>query len=54
MMKKQKGRQIENWNWQAHEKKYGEPTEIGSEFEILSHYVFSEESQVEEVNDGCQ
>lgn len=22
-MRKQKGRQIENWNWQSHEKKYG-------------------------------
>ena len=37
-MKKQKGRQIEKWNWQAHEAKFGAQTDISSEYDILSHY----------------
>ena len=37
-MRKTKGRQIENWNWQSHDSKYGAPTQIGSDYEILSHY----------------
>lgn len=51
-MRKQKGRQIENWNWQAHEKKYGVQTEISSEFDILSHYARSEESEEEFKNEA--
>jgi len=51
-MRKIKGRQIENWNWQAHEKKYGVQTEISSEYDILSHYGLSDNSQEEVKNDS--
>ena len=51
-MRKTKGRQIENWNWQAHEKKYGAQTEISSEYDIVSHYGFSDNSQEEVKNDS--
>jgi hypothetical protein len=51
-MRKTKGRQIENWNWQAHEKKYGAQDEISSEYEIVSNYGFSENSDEELKNDS--
>ena len=50
-MKKEKGRQTENWNWQAHEKKYGAQDEISSEYDIVSHYGFSEHSEEELKNE---
>jgi len=37
-MRKEKGRAIENWNWQAYETKNGEESDISSEYDIISNY----------------
>lgn len=39
-MKREKGKALENWNWQAHESKYGEDSDISSEYDIISNYNF--------------
>jgi hypothetical protein len=37
-MKREKGRYVENWNWQANESKYGAESDISSEYDIISNY----------------
>lgn len=34
--KREKGKAIENWNWQAHESKFGAESDISSEYDIIS------------------
>ncbi len=48
-MRREKGKAIENWNWQAHESKYGADSDISSEYDIISNYYQSESSYDESV-----
>lgn len=47
-MRREKGRAVENWNWQAHESKYGAESDISSEYEIISNYYNSYSSGAED------
>ncbi len=46
-MKREKGKAVERWNWQANETKYGAESDISSEYEIISNYYPSESSNDE-------
>lgn len=49
-MRRQKGKAVEKWNWQAHESKFGADSDISSEYEIISNYNFSEYSSEEDAS----
>lgn len=48
-MKREKGKAVENWNWQASEAKYGNESDISSEYDIISNYQHSDSSYDESV-----
>lgn len=42
-MLRQKGKKVEQWNWQAKESKNGAELIVEDEYDIISHYGFSSE-----------
>ena len=47
-MRREKGKGVEKWNWQAYESKYGPDSDISSEYDIISNYNFSDGSEGDE------
>jgi hypothetical protein len=49
-MRREKGKAVERWNWQAHENKHGAESDISSEYDIISNYHPSDSSNDESIN----